>query len=735
MRWPFRTKHSPTAGSSSADSDGPVYAESVPRAEWNTLPPAPIAISVRAPRTIVGTTSAIRRPIGLRELVDVTDDAAVGVVDGLVGVKPVAFRASTRPEVPVGEASALPDVVGRPLRAVDGNGRAVLTTSESVIVARPAADVPAPASAPARDRAPGTDGTEGGEGADMPHAPRSSLAQSRRMGLGPGYHGTLPDAIRRDRLDRAMPADDDGELDVERVPDDLRTVIRDAYGHDVGDQVVHRGPDVSEEARQLGAHAFARDGEVFVPMEAGPLDRAPAKSLLAHELTHLVQQRRRSAPLPPDGSPEAHALEAEAQRAERFVRGDPGAPAPGPMTARPANDGPATELADTQRFVNELVHRGVAEPDGTGGIRFLWGHGGGGRVQRAAEPAGAAAREENWNVAASVAHAVGESIAGEFEDMVVGEFSFVTGLEDEITAAHDAREREFRRQQTKEAFGRLRLEHLRVAKRNEAGGAELTEAQELELRRAVDAEVQRRTDALEFRVKTHLDQVNEQLRHADQPTQRELDPDRYDAIFDKLFAQPEGDLPDDDAPADVKAHAERAVTKAKAAAATRGAPHGVASGPPTPAGGMPSSPAGSGGGGGRAPGGTTGGGAGGIDSWDALRGALVTDLAVLEAGEFGVTLTQDELDSIRRPSGAAPAAPAQTADKAAQPGGASAPGTTAAPGAGRDAKHVGPSGHEKIDLDRLDFEELTKRLFPRLRSSLRQELLVDRERSGRLNHH
>jgi hypothetical protein len=39
-----------------------------------------------------------------------------------------------------------------------------------------------------------------------------------------------------------------------------------------------------------------------------------------------------------------------------------------------------------------------------------------------------------------------------------------------------------------------------------------------------------------------------------------------------------------------------------------------------------------------------------------------------------------------------------------------------------------------IDLERLDLGELTRRLYPRVRDSLRHELLVDRERAGRLNH-
>ena len=50
----------------------------------------------------------------------------------------------------------------------------------------------------------------------------------------------------------------------EPVPDDVRTTMRDAYGVDVGDRVVHRGPSVSDEARNIGALAFTRGGDVLL---------------------------------------------------------------------------------------------------------------------------------------------------------------------------------------------------------------------------------------------------------------------------------------------------------------------------------------------------------------------------------------------------------------------------------------------------------------------------------------
>jgi hypothetical protein len=79
---------------------------------------------------------------------------------------------------------------------------------------------------------------------------------------------------------------------------------------------VHRGPEVSAEARSLGARAFTRDAEVFLPAEAGPLDSPPARGLLAHELVHVVQQRKLGSSLPASSTSAGVALELEAVAAE-----------------------------------------------------------------------------------------------------------------------------------------------------------------------------------------------------------------------------------------------------------------------------------------------------------------------------------------------------------------------------------------------------------------------------------
>jgi hypothetical protein len=177
---------------------------------------------------------------------------------------------------------------------------------------------------------------------------------------------------------RPLPADTPAlELEVTRpsagVPADMASAFQATHGVDVGDVMVHRGPGTAAQAQALGAIAFARDEQVFLPEEAGPIDRAEVRGLLAHELTHVVQQRVHGSPAR-HGPDEASALEAEAQDAERFFRGDTGAPPPRPATQglthppRPATPPTAESYAD--RVADELVNRGIARRHSDGSLVF-----------------------------------------------------------------------------------------------------------------------------------------------------------------------------------------------------------------------------------------------------------------------------------------------------------------------------------------------------------------------------
>ncbi|MPZ84785.1 MAG: DUF4157 domain-containing protein [Actinophytocola sp.] len=108
-----------------------------------------------------------------------------------------------------------------------------------------------------------------------------------------------------------------------QVPAGLADAIRGRTGIDVSDVPVHRTPGASAEARSLGARAFTRGAEVFLPEEAGSLDAPKARGLLAHELVHVVQQRTLGSSLPAPSTPDGAALEAAAVAAEHEHGGGP----------------------------------------------------------------------------------------------------------------------------------------------------------------------------------------------------------------------------------------------------------------------------------------------------------------------------------------------------------------------------------------------------------------------------
>jgi hypothetical protein len=114
------------------------------------------------------------------------------------------------------------------------------------------------------------------------------------------------------------------------VPAGLAGAIRSRHGVDVSDVPVHRGPEVAAEARSLGARAFTRGGEVFLPDDAGSLSTPKARGLLAHELVHVVQQRTLGSSLPSMSTSAGAALEAEAVEAEHEHAGHDHAP-PAPL--------------------------------------------------------------------------------------------------------------------------------------------------------------------------------------------------------------------------------------------------------------------------------------------------------------------------------------------------------------------------------------------------------------------
>ena len=84
-------------------------------------------------------------------------------------------------------------------------------------------------------------------------------------------------------------------------------------GHDFGDVGVHRDGAAHDSAVAVGAHAYTVGSDVFFQRDSYDPGSAQGRTTLAHELTHVVQQR--SGPV--DGTPAAGGIRVS-DPADRF---------------------------------------------------------------------------------------------------------------------------------------------------------------------------------------------------------------------------------------------------------------------------------------------------------------------------------------------------------------------------------------------------------------------------------
>ncbi|WP_042423843.1 eCIS core domain-containing protein [Streptacidiphilus anmyonensis] len=106
-------------------------------------------------------------------------------------------------------------------------------------------------------------------------------------------------------------------LTVSPVPEGLAAEMHRTFGVEVGDVPVFLGEDVADRSRALGARAFTTQGAVFLPAGPESLGHPEVRGLLAHELMHAAQQRSAmGGPGPEPGHEEA---EVEARIAEQWA--------------------------------------------------------------------------------------------------------------------------------------------------------------------------------------------------------------------------------------------------------------------------------------------------------------------------------------------------------------------------------------------------------------------------------
>lgn len=111
-----------------------------------------------------------------------------------------------------------------------------------------------------------------------------------------------------------------------QLPDGFGKSMEAAFGADLGDVRVHDGPTAAALSARLEANAFTHGDDIFIGDGAPDQTSVEGQHLLAHELAHVIQQRRVGPKVDRDpviGTP-GDASEREAdEAAEAAVRGDP----------------------------------------------------------------------------------------------------------------------------------------------------------------------------------------------------------------------------------------------------------------------------------------------------------------------------------------------------------------------------------------------------------------------------
>lgn len=138
---------------------------------------------------------------------------------------------------------------------------------------------------------------------------------------------------------------------------------------------VRTGADVDQAARDMKARAFTRDGDIHLSAKSLQRGSQEVDALIAHEMTHVLQQRALGRDLPSPGTAEYHMLEAEAQAVERATL--LGMPLPSlnrwhrPEPQRPA-DNATSDLTLANPAPTVIVQEVAREPERT--VLSEWRH-------------------------------------------------------------------------------------------------------------------------------------------------------------------------------------------------------------------------------------------------------------------------------------------------------------------------------------------------------------------------
>lgn len=98
----------------------------------------------------------------------------------------------------------------------------------------------------------------------------------------------------------------------------IQQAVRGTVGSAPATVRVHEGVNAAQQNELVNAEAFTRDGEIFLSADV-PLHSRRGQELLAHELTHVVQQQGGMMRMPDESSPAGQAHEEAARQVEAQV--------------------------------------------------------------------------------------------------------------------------------------------------------------------------------------------------------------------------------------------------------------------------------------------------------------------------------------------------------------------------------------------------------------------------------
>ena len=346
-----------TAGTASALPDAPALRVARPIA-----PPAPSASS-SVPATPAMPAAEVRGPLAVSSSSPAAVPPAVPTAPApvlpLLGSRTVVRRRLGEPlaERPASMVAEIPLPVALPRTTGPSAGADQAITPSPLPVAAPrpfvarAGDLPAPTARPAHATAfvaSATNADTISSSSDVSTAstvpllgarplrvqPRSRVevfagggaavtaagSPSAVAGTSGGVGGTAPAAQAAQRMPAAVPVRYKRSADgaPERVPENLRAELEPMLGADLSAVPVHRGESSEQAAVALQAKAFTTGGEVHLPSSVGSLASGEGRSVLAHELTHVAQQRRLGT-TPDENTAAGQAMEEEARQVGEHI--------------------------------------------------------------------------------------------------------------------------------------------------------------------------------------------------------------------------------------------------------------------------------------------------------------------------------------------------------------------------------------------------------------------------------